>query len=130
MEIFDISVSLKSQLPVWPGEPNFNIKKLSEIKSGDQANVSHISLGVHTGTHVDAPVHFVDGGASLDELFLDHFIGEVEVIEIKGGNLITSDQLEKIEDLGKTPRILFKTSNSEYWVQKKEEFQLFHEQKC
>jgi len=62
MKIFDVSVPISSRLPTWPGDPKVSLERVSSIARGDAANVSRLDAGVHTGTHVDAPVHFVDGG--------------------------------------------------------------------
>lgn len=100
---------------VWPGDPGVEIDLVSRIEEGANANVSHLSLGVHTGTHVDAPFHFIPAGDSLDKVPLDHFIGEAEVIELPGIELITQSDLEKIDSLGHINRVLFKTRNSKIW---------------
>jgi len=123
MEIFDISVLINPSLPVWPGEASVQIKRVSNIESGDNANVSHISLGAHTGTHVDAPLHFFTDGVSLEKIPLDHFIGEVNIVEIKGVKTITADDIKKVIKLEPGSRILFKTSNSKYWIQGESVFQ-------
>jgi arylformamidase len=115
MEIFDISLPIKPGMVNWPGDPGVEIDQVSEIEAGDSANVSHLSLGVHTGTHVDAPSHFIRDGDPLDKVPIQHFVGDVEVIELLDIDLITKSDLEKISSLGDSSRVLFKTRNSRFW---------------
>jgi len=110
-------------MPVWPGEPRVIIKQTSAIAEGDEANVSHLSLGAHTGTHVDAPLHFIADGVSLDKIPLDHFIGDAVVVEILNVDLITEKDIKKATDLNFNSRVIFKTRNSQIWVQGENNFQ-------
>jgi len=123
MAIYDISVPLHKKMPVWPGEPRVIIKQTSAIAEGDEANVSHLSLGAHTGTHVDAPLHFIADGVSLDKIPLDHFIGDAVVVEILNVDLITEKDIKKATDLNFNSRVIFKTRNSQIWVQGENNFQ-------
>jgi len=123
MEIYDISVSLHTQMPVWPGESRFDILQTSTIEDGDEANVSHLSFGAHTGTHVDAPFHFITDGVSLDKISLDHFIGDAVVIEIIDVDIITEKDIKKAIDLDSGSRVLFKTRNSQIWAKGENDFQ-------
>lgn len=115
MPIYDISVSITGQMPVFPGDPAVQIEASSSIKKGDSANVSKICCGAHTGTHIDAPAHFIDGGRRIGDLDLDALIGAVRVIEI-------SDDVQEIgahhvspQSLNGATRVLFKTRNSAFW---------------
>ncbi len=65
MKWFDISVEVSDTLPVWPGDPCVSIERVEKLENGANANVSRISLGVHTGTHVDAPYHFLSNGGQI-----------------------------------------------------------------
>jgi arylformamidase len=64
----------------WPGDPPFHIERASDQQKGDTATVSRMSLGVHTGTHMDAPVHFIRDGESIDQIPLDATVGRARVI--------------------------------------------------
>ena len=123
MKIFDISVPISTDMTVWPGDPSVTITRISSIEKGENANVSHLSLGVHTGTHVDAPLHFLREGESLDKIPLERFVGDAQVFEIPDVNLITVEILEKNNFTLKASRVLFKTQNSEIWAKGDKAFQ-------
>ena len=78
----DVSVPISSDLPVWPGDPAPQVTWLSQIISGEGINLSKIEMSLHSGTHIDAPSHFIEGGQSIDEIPLDLLIGEVQVIKV------------------------------------------------
>ncbi|MEN6480899.1 MAG: cyclase family protein [Anaerolineaceae bacterium] len=123
MKIYDISVIYSTDMPVWPGDPKINLKRVNKIEEGANANVSEISMGVHTGTHVDAPYHFLMNGGSVDQLPLDVLIGPVQVIELpESVDLIDAKVLRRAKILNGVERVLFKTRNSRYWSEK-EDFQ-------
>ncbi len=82
MPIYDVSVALSSDTPTYPGDPTIEINQFLSLAAGDAANVSLIHFGAHSGTHVDAPAHFLAAGARVDSLSLDTLIGEVEVVEV------------------------------------------------
>ena len=81
------------------------------MANGDHDNVSRISMGVHTGTHMDAPLHFLAGGASIDTLPFRATVGRARVIEIENKETITVQELQTY-DLEPGERLLFKTNNS------------------
>jgi len=95
----------------WPDNPPVRIERMLDMERGDVANVSTISLGSHTGTHMDAPIHFVRGGEGMDRMPLDATIGRARVIEIQDPVSIKPDELGPHE-IGRGERILFKTRNS------------------
>lgn len=107
MRIFDISVTLKNSIPAWPGEKGFSMNSASK----ENITVSEISMGIHTGTHVDAPYHFLPDGKQIDELPLDKFIGPARVCLIQNPKEISEEELKKINIDG-CKRLLFKTDNS------------------
>src|SRR5579884_2469966 len=78
----DVSVPLHSGMVHWPDNPPVLIERALDMSRGDAANVSKISMGVHTGTHMDAPVHFFPGGKGIDTMPLTAVIGQARVIEI------------------------------------------------
>ena len=120
MKIHDVSVVLRPGMPVWPGEPGLEISRIKTIKDGTGANVSAIKTGCHIGTHIDAPLHFVEKGNSIEELSLDLFVGRVRVFLITAGRCIGRKELEPLGIEG-GQRVIFKTSNSDLW--EKESFE-------
>jgi arylformamidase len=123
MRTYDISVPITPDLPVWPGDPKVIIKQVGKIEAGDEANVSHISLSAHTGTHVDAPFHFVEDGPTLEEMPLSQMMGRAYVQYLPDVDLVTAEVLKRAKIPPRTRRVLFKTRNSELWVRGETEFQ-------
>lgn len=119
--IFDITLPLRSDLPVYPGEPGPRREDLARLDRGDPANVSSLFLGLHTGTHLDAPIHFLPGGAGIDEVPLDALMGPARVIEIQGDQAINGAALVAAGAPG-AERILCKTRNSVLWSESPTEF--------
>ena len=107
----DVSVPLRSGMVHWPDNPPVRIERMLDIEHGDAANVSTISMGSHTGTHMDAPLHFVRGGKGLDEMPLEVTIGHARVIEIHDPESVKPNELRPHE-IRSGERILFKTRNS------------------
>jgi arylformamidase len=110
--LFDVSLPITSKTFVYPGNPPVDIQPQQSIAAGGSSNVSVISFGSHTATHVDAQRHFVDGGAAVDDIPLDVLIGPALLIDIPGeAPAITLDHLSGI-DLATHARVLFRTRNS------------------
>ncbi len=107
----DISVPLKDGMAHWPGDPPVSISRVKDMTQGDTINLSIISMGVHSGTHVDAPLHFINGGKGVDEIPLTTIVGRARVIEIRDAESIKPDELYE-HRLRRGERILFKTRNS------------------
>ena len=107
----DISVPLRSGMPHWPDNPPVDIHRQLDIERGDVANVSTLAMGSHTGTHMDAPLHFIPDGAGLDEMPFEATIGRARVIEIRDEVAVRVEELED-RNLEQGERILFKTRNS------------------
>lgn len=107
----DISVPLRTGMASWPGDPQVRIYRVSDIAGGDGANLTKIDMSAHSGTHMDAPLHFYENGKSIDEAPLSALIGPARVIEIPDPEMIRADALaQKKPQPGE--RILFKTRNS------------------
>ncbi|MBK8189495.1 MAG: cyclase family protein [Vampirovibrionales bacterium] len=111
MTLLDISAPIDGRLVVWPGDPPIEAYRALDIARGDPATVSRLSLGSHTGTHVDAPCHFLPDGQTLDEMPLSIFVGPARVFEIADPCAITVEELEAFDWAG-VSRALFKTKNS------------------
>jgi arylformamidase len=67
-KLYDISVTVTPQLPVWPGDPAVVLERVTKMEDGEDANISRMNMGVHTGTHVDAPYHFIADGYAVEDL--------------------------------------------------------------
>ncbi|HZT05806.1 MAG TPA: cyclase family protein [Chloroflexota bacterium] len=108
----DISVPLHDGMVHWPGDPPVRITRVQHIgRGGAEANVSSMTIGTHTGTHMDPPLHYVPSTASLDQMPLHVGIGPARVIEIADRVAITPDELAR-HTVQPGERILFKTHNS------------------
>ena len=115
MPIYDVSVALSADTPTYPGDPVINISQSQSLANGDPANVSVIHFGAHSGTHVDAPAHFIAGGEGVDSLPLETLIGRVQVVEVPPTvDTITAEFINRNCDTGEI-RYLFKTRNSNFW---------------
>jgi arylformamidase len=114
----DVSVPLRSGMVHWPDNPPVRIERMLDMESGDAANVSTISLGSHTGTHMDAPIHFVRGGEGIDRMPLDATLGRTRVIGIQDPESVKPEELEP-HGIRRGERVLFKTRNSSrrWWTQ-------------
>jgi arylformamidase len=111
MSWIDVSLPVKTAMVHWPGNPVPTLRQLLSIANGDVCNLTAFEMGAHTGTHMDAPRHFIDGGETMENMPLDAVIGPAEVIEIRDAEI----RRAHLEPLGLTrgSRVLFKTSNSE-----------------
>ena len=122
MTLYDISLTIAEDLPVWPGDPKIELKKISQIENGDEANVTHISACVHIGTHVDAPDHFLGNGKTVEDLPLDLLVGTASMVELAVSGQISAVDLQKANIPEGITRLLIKTSNSQIWAEGDKEF--------
>jgi len=109
-QIIDISLPLHSGTIVYPGNPQIEIEELKSESSGSV--ISKITFGSHTGTHIDAQKHVVDGGQSIDQIPLETFIGNCRVIDCTLDEGSVKFQTLQKNSIQKGERILLKTSNS------------------
>lgn len=124
MKIYDVTQIMVEGMPVWPGEVAFVLQRDKKIEEGANANVSRLEMSVHTGTHVDAPFHFLSGGETVENLLLEVLIGSVQVVELpESVDEITREVLETVHFTQGVERVLFKTRNSNYWKTGNNEFQ-------
>ena len=107
----DVSVMLRTGMVSWPGDPPPRISHVRDMEKGDPCTVSHLDIGAHAGTHMDAPAHFVRGGAGIDTIPLDAAIGSARVIAIRDRESIKPDELLR-HRIRRGERLLFKTHNS------------------
>ncbi len=110
-EWIDVSVPLHTGMVHWPDNPPVSIERELSMERGDACNVSKMSLGVHTGTHMDAPIHFLHDGAGIDQMPLTTAIGRARVIEIGDPESIKPEELAG-HNIQRGERVLFKTRNS------------------
>jgi arylformamidase len=114
--IYDVTVPIQNGMPVWPSDPPVKLTA-SDHLSRDKTHtikVTSIEMGSHTGTHIDAPYHFIAGGRKLEDIPLDWLVGPAEIVEIAGKPSIDRQSLE-IRDWTNILRVLFKTDNSAHW---------------
>jgi arylformamidase len=122
MKIHDITVGIQPSMPVWPGNPAVELERVNKIEEGANSNVSRLALGVHTGTHVDAPVHFIPGTTGIDALPLNVLIGRALVVHLARTKRITADDLDHALIPPSTRRLLLKTRNSNFWAKRDTDF--------
>lgn len=124
MEIRDVSLVIEPGMPVWPGDDPVTLTRKQKLEDGANANVSFLALSVHTGTHVDAPYHFLKDGYGVDQIPQDLMVGEAQVVLIpEGTRQIDATILAKAGLQPGITRVLFKTSNSRFWSNGEKEFQ-------
>ncbi len=115
MRILDISLPISPGLPVWPDDPGIVLKQYRAISEGNTSTDSRLACSVHSGTHVDAPAHFFENGATVEQLPLDLLIGRATVVEVLNDDIITPEIMEAQALPAETRRLLFKTKNSALW---------------
>jgi arylformamidase len=111
MQIIDISVPIHPGMVIYPGDPDVHLERASSITDGATSNNSKLDMGVHSGTHVDAPVHFIEGAAGTEDLSLDVLNGPCEVVAVSH---LDRSSVEAVP--AGTERALFKSPNSELWA--------------
>lgn len=114
-KFIDISVKVNSTLPVWPGSPGLIITKLMDMNADAEANVSHISMEAHTGTHIDAPLHFIRDGKTTNEIPLEQLIGDCWVLHCPNIKVIDEIFLQEAGIPKGVTKLLLKTDNSKIW---------------
>ncbi len=123
MRTYDVTLPITRDMPVWPGDTPPILELMDSIAAGGTANTSQIKMSAHTGTHVDAPHHFMNDGRTIEGLSMDILVGRAYVLYLPDVDLITAAVLEAAEIPPRTRRLLFKTRNSEYWSKGIKEFQ-------
>jgi len=123
MKIHDVTLSISPKIPVWPGDPAVVLEQVSSMDAGAHDNVSRLACGVHTGTHVDAPHHFMNDHRTVESLSLDVLVGPARVVQIpEEVKVVTAEILEKAGIPEGIERLLLKTSNSNIWKQEEMKF--------
>jgi arylformamidase len=123
MRIYDVSVPLSAKTPTYPGDPGIEIRQWAALANGDAANVSLLYIGAHTGTHVDAPAHFIEGAGRVEFLALEALIGPAQVVEVPDRIVTIDASFVSAHCQPGYERILFKTRNSKFWAIEEPVFQ-------
>ncbi|HVL81602.1 MAG TPA: cyclase family protein [Actinomycetota bacterium] len=111
--IVDVTVPLRPDLPTWPGERGLRREVRKDVASGDSSTVSEVVVGAHTGTHMDAPIHFLVGGSGIDALPVDALVGPGFVADLRGvEGAISADHLDAASVPEGCERLLARTRNS------------------
>lgn len=113
--IWDITVPFRTDLPLWPGDPPPRTSLMKSMEGGYRCNVTRLETGVHFGTHLDAPCHFIEGGKAVDQLDMAMLVGPCVVAEIPDTGEITPAHLDALALPAGTERLLLKTRNSALW---------------
>ncbi|HRN50439.1 MAG TPA: cyclase family protein [Anaerolineales bacterium] len=126
MRTYDVTLTISPSMPVWPGDPGVSLGRVQKIEEGSLANVSRIEMGVHTGTHVDAPYHFIKDGSTVESLSLKTLIGRAYVVHLDDSvERVLPSHLEAAGIPPRTQRVLIRTRNSKHWA--KGEYKAFDE---
>ena len=112
--IYDVSLPIVNGGLVYPGNPDITITPQQEISKGASANVSLLTFGSHTGTHVDAQKHIIDGGLAIDALPLDVLMGPAILIAIPDEVMAVGEKELRANDLTGQQRVLIRTRNSAF----------------
>jgi arylformamidase len=118
MSLIDLTIPLREGMPIWPGDPELRLRYHKSFEAGDRNNVTEAKFGLHSGTHMDAPNHFLPGEGGIETLPLDVLIGPARVIEIEDPERVTAEEIRR-KDISGAMRFLIKTRNSaERWWEK------------
>ena len=116
MDWLDISAPIDPGMPTFEGDPPVSLELAKSLARGDVCNLTRIDMGAHSGTHIDAPIHFVAGGAGSEAISLDAVIGPAWVVDARDQHgAITAADLDRLAIPRGETRILFRTPNSQLW---------------
>lgn len=118
MDVYDVTVPVSGSMLTWPGDPPVSVRRTSDVERGDSSTVSELIMGSHTGTHVDAPAHFLPGGYGVDRIPVSALMGGAYVADARGlQGALTRDQMAALHVPGDVTRLLIKSDNSRLWDQ-------------
>jgi arylformamidase len=120
--IIDVTVPVRLGMFSFPGDPIVAIERTSDMGNGDGSNLSVLSMSTHTGTHVDPPIHFVEGGATIDAVALDTLVGPANVVDMRGEGSIGASELDALDLPHGVERLLFLTDWSARWAERSPAF--------
>jgi arylformamidase len=115
--MLDVTVALRpGQVPLYPGDTPLELERAQSVPGGDGKNVSRLQCSVHAGTHVDGPVHYLEGAPGVDEVPLEALIGRAWVADATSAEEhVDADALRYLDIPASAERILFRTRNSRIW---------------
>lgn len=116
MTIYDITLPISPDLVVWPGDPPIEVNQVMHMARGDICTVTRMAMGAHTGTHLDAPAHFILGGGTVESLDLRVLMGPTLVVDVGEADGVTADVLASLSIPPGTGRLLLKSKNSARWA--------------
>jgi arylformamidase len=116
MTLYDITLTISNDLPVWPGDTPVCLVRNKDMQQGDVVTLSQLTSTVHVGSHLDAPMHFVRDGSGVDQIDLNKLIGPCYVTHLLQANSIDATALERAGLPTGTRRLLIRTRNSDYWA--------------
>ena len=114
--MIDITRRISNAAPNWPGDTPVEYRQTSLIAEGSSVNVALVSFSTHTGTHVDAPWHYIESGLKLHEVPLETWIGPCLVVDVSGSSILTAALLEGVDLTGVT-KVLFHTGQPNVWLE-------------
>ena len=120
--IIDLSPTISPDLPVWPGDPSVRLRRLASLDDGDAFTLTELAMSAHTGTHVDAPAHYLPGGSGVDALSLHALVGPALVVDVGDAAMITAEVLAGLDIPAEMERLLFRTRNSDRALMASREF--------
>jgi arylformamidase len=109
---YDVSVPVRTGMVHYPGNPPVQLTFIHDLERGDPETLTHLSLSAHTGTHLDAPLHFLPNTPGIDRIPIETLIGAALLIDVPDAEVITADLLAPHE-IGPGERILIRTRNSQ-----------------
>ena len=116
MKLFDITIPIREGMVTWAGDPEVRLERVRALEAGELCNISRLDFGVHTGTHVDAPIHFIDGAGGVDALPLEAMIGRADVVDATRADVLDRATLAGLAIPAGSERLLFKTPSGSLWA--------------
>ncbi|HSK48468.1 MAG TPA: cyclase family protein, partial [Coriobacteriia bacterium] len=114
--LIDVTPPLRNGMATYPGNPPFSIREVRSVAEGAHSTLSEVTMGTHSGLHVDAPAHFIAGAPGLEASGLASLVGPARVISIQAESAISVEELET-HGIVEGERVLLKTRNSKLWQQ-------------
>lgn len=111
-DLIDITPPIRNAMPVYPGNPGVSVRTVRDVREGAHSTLSEVTMGTHTGTHVDAPGHFIGGASLLEQMPLEALVGPARVLGIAADKEISAEELEAF-GIQQGERVLLRTRNSE-----------------
>jgi arylformamidase len=117
MDWHDISVPIRDGMPSFDGDPPVYLELVSSLRAGAVADISRLDFGVHSGTHIDAPSHFIVGAPAIGSIEPSRVIGAADVVDLTAlDGHIDADVVDAIPAAADSGRLLFRTANSALWA--------------